>query len=206
MVFLICITFSGWFRRTLVDSFFIALIFFIFTALLHFFYFQFIKGKTISKLLIISYFLLLLFQLQTTNIGDTYSLTPSEIDQRIARMNYYPSRLARLGYILETKGGIVITDQIMENLIGGVDFTTYFNDYFDFVALPFLFLGIYLFYKEFSESPSKEKNFVNRLFLTSILGLSIIGIKGKFGPFIISPFLVVFISLGILKAVKRLIT
>ena len=92
---------SKWFRNILYENLTVALVVLLNSIFVTIYFLDY--KKIFAKLIIISFGLLLILQVRTTNIRNTYSFTPSEIDMQITRMNYYPPRLAKIGYILEYK-------------------------------------------------------------------------------------------------------
>ena len=112
-------------------------------------------------------------------------------------MNYYPPRQARLGYILETKREVKIVDKFIDNFIESVDINTYFPDYFSFIFLPFFFVGIFYYVKNSFEKDYKMK--ISYTVLFTIFILSLVGVNGKYGPFILFPFIVFFIYIGLIR-------
>src|SRR4030042_516768 len=136
---------SKWFRNILYENLTVALVVLLNSIFVTIYFLDY--KKIFAKLIIISFGLLLILQVRTTNIRNTYSFTPSEIDMQITRMNYYPPRLAKIGYILEYKKEIKISERFIENFIEAVDFSEYFPDYFSFLSLPLFFGGLFWFIK-----------------------------------------------------------
>jgi len=207
--------FSKWFRELFFENIFVSLAFFL-TCL--FLVIEFSKSEIgnikvasilqfvwIRRLLIFSFSVLLLLQINSVNLKNTYSFTPSEIDQQIQRMNYYPPEMAHLGYILERKDEVQKVKVYIGNFISVLDFNSYFPDYFSFLGLPFFFLGIYCFCKDYTKITytASVKPLVI-LITSSVLFQSLLGIKGKYGPFLVFPFIVLFIYLGVLKILGKL--
>lgn len=168
----------------------------IFTYFLVLYYWNYLK-KISKYFLFLLFFIFVILQIKTTSIKNTYLFTPFEIDQQIQRMNYYPPKLAKLGYILEYKKEIIYTEILFKNLSETLDFNTYFPDFFSFYLLPFFFIGLYLFFREkLSGKKRKKKNMVIKYLTFTILTLSFIGIHGKYGPFLIFPYIVLCLLIG----------
>jgi hypothetical protein len=152
---------------------------------------SFSRKRIILKiLLVLALGILVIFQVRTTEVKNEYRLTPAETDLQIWRMNQFPASQARLGYWLETKKEMLLLDRLQNNFFNLFDLNLYFPNYFSFFTLPFFFLGIYRFIK------GKDS------FLFSILSFSLVllvfwGIHGQLGPFLILPFFVLFILLGL---------
>ncbi len=186
----------GWFSKTSVHAIFIPLLFTINTAILLSFFYN--KKERSIKYYLFTFLLLVIFQTTTTNIKNTYTFTPSQIDQQIQRMNYYPPNQARLGYIMEHKKEIQYANIFIGNFTDTIDFNTYFPDYFSFAALPFFFVGLYLFVNENLEKERRVKMLLTDYCLMfTVVFLSLMGVHGKYGPFLIFPFIVLFIYIGI---------
>jgi len=156
---------------------------------------SFYKPKPIINLILTFLFVVLSFvQIKTVNIRETYKFTPSEIDLQIQRMNSYPPRLAKLGYILEYKKEAQLVGKLQKNFFDSLDINLYFLNYFSFLTFPFFIYGIYLFFQ--------NRNKLQKLLLAyCLLLLTFLGIHGQLGPFIIFPFIGLFIFIGILRLV-----
>lgn len=140
-------------------------------------------------LTILSVIILTWLQIKLTNINVEYEYTPAGKDLQLRRMNYYPGRLAHLGYILELKKETLLIYKIENNFFDSIDLTEYFPDYFSYLLVPLVLIGIYRF---FSSNVSIEK----LLFIVSVLTITLTGVHGKYGPTIIFPFINLFSFLG----------
>lgn len=193
-VFLLNYFFSGWFRQLIFQNLIIAVTLSLSMILL---IIQYQKNRKIY-LLLFSFLLLFFFQTKTTNIKNTYSLTPSEVDQQITRMNYYPPTQAKLGYILEHKREVKVIEKCIENFIEVLDFNQYFPDYFSYLSLPLFFIGVYWFVKSnLVRNLKGGLKIISGLLLFTIIILSLFGVNGKCGPFLIFPFIILFIYIGL---------
>jgi hypothetical protein len=137
----------------------------------------------------------------TTNIKNAYSYTPSEIDRQITRMHYYPKKLTRLGYWLEYKKETLLFYKFRENLIDTLDIKQYFPNYYSYILFPFMVYGLYKFIL-------KKDGLLFFLSAFSFLLLATIGVHGKYGPFLIFPYLNLWSCIGIeifLKVLSRFI-
>lgn len=151
------------------------------------------KSFAWNKFVPISIFVFfLIVQVKTVNLKNTYSFTPSEIDQQIQRMNYYPPKLARLGYILEKKREVRLIEKYVENFIEVVDFNTYFPNYFPLITLPLFLFGIYKYFSR------KFTDTTYALILSfSVFMQSFFGTRGKIGPILVLSFIAFFVLYGI---------
>ncbi len=173
----------------------IALVFLINTLLLTAYFFK--PGRQKGKLLLFVFVSLLLFQFRTVNIKNTYSFTPSEIDMQIQRMNYYPPSQSRLGYIMEYKREIKIVEKYIENFIEIVDFNSYYPDYFSFLSLPMFFIGLYIFItNNFLRKGERKGNILLYCLTSTVFVLGFLGVHGEYGPFLVFPFIILFICIG----------
>ena len=121
------------------------LIFFTFALLTVYFY----RPKAYVNLFIIVLFAIItLIQIKSVNLKEVYRFNASEQDLQIQRMNLYPPRLAKLGYILERKKETQIIKRIEKNFFDTIDFNSYFPNYFSYFVFPFFLYGIYLFIKK----------------------------------------------------------
>jgi hypothetical protein len=157
---------------------------------------SFYKPRPKNKLILIFLFATLsFFQIKTVNFRETYKFTPSEIDLQIQRMNSYPPKLAKLGYILEYKKEVQLLGKLQKNFFDSLDINLYFPNYFSFLTFPFFLYGIYLFFQ-------KRNRLQKTLLAYCLLLLTFLGIHGQLGPFIIFPFLLLLILIGILRIIK----
>jgi len=146
-------------------------------------------NRTFVKITLLFVFLIIvIFQIKTTNIKTAYQFTPFQIDQQIQRMNLYPPRLAKFGYLMEVKKQIQIIRTIIYNFFNVVSFTEYFPKRVPYVLSPFIFVGLYYFIKK-----RKKWNYIFWSFIASILVLTVVGPYAKYGPFLMYPFFIFFI-------------
>jgi len=132
--------------------------------------------KKFTKVIIVFWVLLSFFQFESVKISKVYNSTPAEIDLQTTRMNY----------------------KIEQNFFDTVDLNLYFPNYLNLISLPFLLIGLCNLFQ--------SKKTYKYLLLFSILILTLIGVNGKFGPFLIFPFLGLAIYLGVETAVKKIWT
>src|SRR4030042_1807835 len=181
---------SGWFRNTLKDNLVIALAFLLTTVLITFLLYR--PTKLLKRLSIISFGLLLLLGFITTNFKNEYIPNPAEADLEITRMNYYPPSQARLGYILEHQKLYRFIENLTRNFFDVLDLRQYFPNYFSYLSFPFFCIGIMIVLK-------RNSKLIIYYLLSSVFLLSLLGVHGKYGPFIIFPFFVVFITASLIK-------
>lgn len=155
------------------------------------------KQKLGTKVFLIVYIFLAVFQVLTTNIKEAYTYSSYQIDFQIQRMNRYPYQLAKAGYILEVKKEVRVFEKLIENFFFATDFEVYFPNRLPYILSPFFFIGFYFFVKE-----RKKRIIMFYGFLTSVTILTLIGPYAKYGPILIMPYLVYFIVLGILRVFK----
>ena len=154
---------------------------------------SFYKPKPVLNLIpVILFAALSVIQIKSVNFREVYRFSASELDLQIQRMNLYPPKLARLGYILERKKETQIIKRIEKNFFDTIDFNSYFPNYFSYFEFPFILYGIYLFIK-------KKVAIQIGLFTYSFLLITIFGVHGKIGPFILFPFINLFIFIGFVK-------
>lgn len=153
------------------------------------------KKRAFSLIFILLFAVLTIFQFKTTDFRYEYQMLPAEIDLQIKRMNQFPPSLAKLGYILEFKKETLLLNKLQNNFFSILDFTLYFNNYFPYFTIPFFFVGLFYFF-------TSSRKFLQILFLTTVTILSFLGKNGKHGPFLIFPFLLLFIGIGLLKLIK----
>ena len=179
VLFAIVFVLNPWVIKLLSQDVFIFTLFLFYTALM---ILSFIKKK-FTKVIIIS---------------KVYNSTPAEIDLQTTRMNYYEPKFARLGYYLEKQPITILFYKIEQNFFDTVDLNLYFPNYLNLISLPFLLIGLCNLFQ--------SKKTYKYLLLFSILILTLIGVNGKFGPFLIFPFLGLAIYLGVETAVKKIWT
>ena len=181
---------SGWFRNTLKDNLFIALTFLFTTVLITFLLYK--PTKLLKRLSFISFGLLLLLGFITTNFKNEYVPNPAEADLEITRMNYYPPSQARLGYILEHQKLYRFIENLQRNFFDVLDLRQYFPNYFSYLFFPLFCIGIMTVLR-------RNSKLIIYYLLSSIFLLIILGVHGKYGPFIIFPFFEIFIIASLIK-------
>ena len=154
------------------------------------------SGKNFTKATIAFFILLTLVQIKSVKISNVYKSTPAEIDLQTTRMNYYEPRFARLGYYLEKQPITILFYKVEKNFFDTIDLNLYFPNYFNLVTLPFLLIGLYKLFQ--------SKNTYKYLMLSSILILTLIGVNGKFGPFLIFPFFGLATYLGVESMLNKI--
>jgi len=195
--FLLNFLLSSWFRGLIRAEPLAAASYLAFLLLL-IYYLAAKKKNSISRYaLTISFLILLIIQIQSVNIKNTYSFTPSEIDKHSQRMNYYPPRLARLGYILESKKEIRLAEKFIENFIEVTDVNTYFPTYFSRFAIPFFLVGFYSYFKKATKKLDRNSKMFISLFIFSTLIQSFVGTRGQAGPIITLSFIAFFVLFGV---------
>src|SRR3989344_9052947 len=98
ILFVILGLFVPWFRYIIFENIILAVLFLITSFLLIVTYYS--KDRRLNIILILFFAILTFNYLKSVNVKEEYTFTPSELDQQIQRMNMYPPKLARLGYIL----------------------------------------------------------------------------------------------------------
>lgn len=73
------------------------------------------------KYFVVVVVIFLIYQIFTVDFQFDDAFTPLEIDQQITRMNYYPPKAARLGYILEHKREVQTVRKIENDLFNILD-------------------------------------------------------------------------------------
>lgn len=190
LAFVILYFFTGWYSQLLTDYKLLAFtIYFLNLALV----WQFVnKGRRFKLAFITLFIVLALMQIKTTRISNEYKTTPFEKDLQITRMNYYPPKQARVGYILESKKETQYIYTVQNHFFDAINLLNYFPEKFSYLTLPFFFVGLYLFV-------DSSKRLLQYSLLSSVVILSVIGTSGLFGPFVIYPFISLFVILGVLK-------
>lgn len=150
------------------------------------------KKSLYVVIFLLSFAVLVFFQLKTTDYKYGYKPLPAEIDTQAKRMNLFPPKLARLAYYLEFKKETLLVNKLQNNFFDILDFKLYFGNYFSYFSIPFFFSGLFHFFKN-------KRGILHFLFLGTIVFLSFLGKNGRFGPFLIFPFFILFISIGLLK-------
>lgn len=182
-----------WLREILQSNLLLGLCLSVSSLLLIFSFY--LNVKKINFLTALFFLVLLFYQFKTTNFLADYKLTPYEIDLQIQRMNQYPPKLARLGYILEFKKEMLIFNKWQNVFFDIFDIKLYFGNYFSYWLIPFFFIGLFAFI-------SSGKKFLQIQFGVAVVFLSFLGKNGNFGPFLFFPFFVLFIFIGFLKLFK----
>mgnify|MGYP001595542252 FL=1 len=148
-------------------------------------------------LFILLFTVLTIFQFKTTNFRYEYQMLPAEVDLQIKRMNMFPPKLARMGYILEFKKETMLLNKLQNNFFNILDFPLYFNNYFPYFTIPFFFIGLFYFF-------NTGRRLLQVLFFLTVTILSFLGKNGEHGPFLIFPFFILFIITGFLNSIKFL--
>ena len=149
----------------------------------------------VNLVLIILFAIITLIQIKSVNLNEVYRFSASELDMQIQRMNLYSPKLARFGYILEQKKEIQIIKRVERNFFDAIDINLYFPNYFNFLTFPLFLYGIFLFIE--------KKNILQiGLISYSFLLITILGIHGKYGPFVLFPFINLFIFIGLVRILK----
>lgn len=164
--------------------------------------FVFGKISLMKKIVLtLAFISLTLFQVKTSNIKETYSFTPSQVDLSIKRMNMFPPNMARIGHILETKKIVLLFERVIDNFFFAIDFREYFPSRLPSIFLPFFGVGLYFLVKE-----REQKKEIFLFFFLSLLLLTLLGPHAKYGPVILLPFLYYLTLLGALRilGVKKL--
>lgn len=158
----------------------------------------FLQNRLLQVGLIIIFLAALSLQIATTRFWNEYELSPFEKDRQLQRANYYPPRQGKLGNTLEINGQMQSLYKLQSNFFSVLDFNLYFPNYFSFFAAPFFLHGLYIF------ATIRNKLLVT-LFLTSLTVLAFLGTRGLWGPFLIFPFILLFINISLNKLADLLI-
>lgn len=176
---------------TFIDNWLLGVTFIISCVL---FILSFYKRQLLIQLLAIGFFIILLvWQYQTTKISNTYTFSSYEHDLQIQRMNMYPANQARLAYIVEAKPEVQLVRKFENNFFEILNPLHYFPNYYYYLALPFVIYGLFLFI-------GKQQNFLLSLAVIAVGTNSLLGVNGKYGPFLLFPFL----TLGIFISLERI--
>ena len=149
----------------------------------------------VNLVLIILFTIIAIIQIKSVNLKEVYRFSASELDLQIQRMNIYPPKLARFGYILERKKEIQVIKRVEKNFFDAVDVNLYFPNYFNFLTFPLFLYGGFLFIEKKNRL---QIGFINFSFLL----ITILGIHGKYGPFVLFPFIDLFIFIGLAKILR----
>lgn len=216
LILILIIALSPWFWKIVASDLIIAALLVITTLLLGFLFTN--KSKSLYLGLILSFGLLLLLQIQTTKIQSQTDLSNDE--QRVVdiRKALYTSDFSlirllifklNISEIAEGPVNIAI-ERVTRNFFETIDPNVYFfgghprervwaNDFekFNFIFIfPFL-LGIIAFIV-------KRQRIISLMLITTFLVFSYIGHLNDFGPFLLFPFITLFIALGFLESYKFL--
>lgn len=157
---------------------------------------------------------LFMFQYQTTEIQSLTNLTNDEYRVVSTRKTLYKSDsnliriiLYRLNIPELYEGSLSIANsRLQRNFFETIDPNVYFfaghpreriwaNDFekFPFLYLPLFIIGLYVFIK-------RSNLFMKLIFLVSILTFGFLGHLNKLGPFLLIPFFICLITLGLLQS------
>jgi len=151
-----------------------------------FFYLKF-KALIFKIIFLLSFFVLVFVQISSTNISNTYLLTDHQKYINQNRLNQYPASLARIGNIIENRLDTPIIYQLRQNFFDSLDVVNYFKNFFPSIFFIPLLIGLCKYLK--------TPNFLFSIsIIFSLIILSLIGTHGSFGPIIIFPFILMFIS------------
>lgn len=168
------------------------------------------SSKKLTLLFLVSFVLLIFLQFQTTQIKPLNYLSNVEQDIKVTRSNQYPNYYSLpLAHNLEQRQIWTILGNLQENLFLTLDpnlhffaghpnegtYTHYFKE-LPFIYLPLLIIGL------LTISWKKQKILTYNL-IFSLLLILIIGGDNRYGLFILSPLMVVLISLGFLRLFKK---
>ena len=185
-----------WIYKILFANFILGVLVIICTILLY-------KG---SKLFLLAFVLLLVFQVKTTRI---YSLTNIANDDRRLidlRLRAYPSKYLRVGHWLEERKESIALGRITRNLFENLDPNLYFFANHprervgikEFEKFHFIFLAFFLF-GLFDLIAARQWLSISLSFLLPLLILSFVGSQNILGPFSVFPFVAVCITTGVKK-------
>jgi hypothetical protein len=187
--------YNTWFKTIFIINTLIAFVYFATVVSLIFAY---LRNKSyFTELFLCLYLVLAIFQITTTQYANEYTLTPHEVNLQIQRMNTYPPKLARLGHFLEVKKEIQILGKVENNFFNVLNFNRYFPDFFTLYSFPFSLVGLYLFV-------GKGSKLLSAALISTIILLTFLGVNGKYGPFLIFPFFVLFIYISLIEILKKL--
>ena len=164
-----------------------------------------IKPKT-RPILLLSFFLLFVFQYQTTHRTKITTISPLEKDLRARRLNYYPQfKHLSLPWWIEGRPENQAIHHLKQNFFSVLDQNIYFFTYhprennsldiypkFSFLLLPFFLMGLFRLIKQ-------KQYFPLYLALTVILLVTVIGNKNPLGTFALFPLITFSIYKGVLK-------
>jgi len=159
-----------------------------------------------KKTTLLLFFLLFVFQYQTTQKTNYLRLSPLELDSRQRLLNYYPSSKIPFAWWLEGRPESRIFYLLKQNLFSALDQNIYFFAYhprednsldiypkFSFLLFPFFLLGLLRLIK----NQSHFIIYFSGLF--PLVLLTIIGHQNPLGSFSLFPFIVISIHQGIFK-------
>lgn len=158
----------------------------------------------VKKIGIFLLFLLLFFQVKTTNRVPLTHLSEDEIVRQIQRMREYDN--PRIAHILEERPEALVFFRIQNNLSQLVDPNFYFfanhpreragiNEFekFPYLLIPFFIYGFYKLVRK------KEYFFLIFYLFLPLLVLSLIGLNNPLGPFSLFPFILATSYEGFIK-------
>ncbi len=214
-IFTLCLFLNLWIWRIFQNNLLIFGLLLITSFLLFYFWDKKIPLKTLG--FICSLFIILfIFQYQTTEIQSLINLTNDEFRVVSTRKTLYKSdsNLVRiifykLNFPEFYEGSLNIAAwRLQRNFFETIDPNVYFfaghpreriwaNDFekFPFLYLPFFMVGLYVFTK-------KSTLIMKLLFLICILAFGFLGHLNELGPFLLIPFFVCLITLGLLQTLN----
>lgn len=176
-----------------------------------------LKPKQIN-LLVLCVLILLFFQFQTTHVKDLALLDNDEQRVQQERMRSYPltyiSIFSKALWLkpeiwIEQNNLVIALSRIEKNFFSSLDINQYFfggfprnnpSDFqkFIFITLPFFIAGIFALLKK------KQYAVLSLIFLVPVIVLSFIGNDNQLGPFVLFPFFIISIFLGIELFLEKL--
>ncbi len=207
MTFLILALLANlWIYKILFANFFLAVLAVLCTILLH----NSIERHKKTKLYLLVFILLLLFQITTTKKVSLTSIANDDRRLIDLRLRAYPPQLLRVGHWLEERKESVMVARITRNLFENLDPNLYFFanhprervgvrefEKFPYIFLPFFLIGLV----KILQKLDKHKILLIS-FLIPLILLSLIGNQNEFGPLALFPFFAVTISLGLPRGGK----
>jgi hypothetical protein len=206
LLFLIAVFGNLWLWRILNSNIWLGIVLIVFSYLL----IKAIEGKKFNFILVSLFFVVLLFQWETTVVRDLVSLNNDEQRLQQQRLKEYPPVKISLGgktlwipiaHWFEGRRESIAFSRIKQNLFEDLDLNLYFFaghprerigfkefEKFSYVLLPFFILGIFNLVKN-------KKYSLIPFFVFPLALLAIIGNNNQVGPFSVFPF----ITAGIYK-------
>ncbi len=158
-----------------------------------------------KKITLLLFFLLFIFQYQSTQKTNYLRLSPLELDSQQRFLNYYPSTKIPLAWWLEGRLEPRIFYLLKQNLFSALDQNIYFFAYhprednsldiypkFSFLLFPFFLLGLFRLIK----NQSRFIIYLSGLF--PLILLTIIGHQNPLGSFSLLPLIIISLYQGII--------